>query len=907
MIRISGLNLSYGNNEVLKNIELNINEPGIYFIYGESGSGKSSLLNILSLMEDRYEGEFYFDEENVSFLSKEEKQRMRFEKITYIFQMPKLIENESVITNLEVALGKKLTKEEIKNLLSKINLKNGNKKISVLSGGEKQRVNILMGILRDTPVILGDEITSGLDETNKKVIMSLLKEEAKRRIIILVSHDEKIISKYARVSRKIENKTMDKIEAKKKKMEKKENKKENVLPLQYAIKHVFTIVSSKKIRTMITTFSSLIAFVCLGICLILTSSLQDSIMSSLGNVVKENQIVMEQKEESYLIEENISISKKDIMRIKEKYNSSMEYLGVNYLSDVDMMFEDANYFSYVFDTRYKNIQGLKIGAIKDFIPIQEEENDLFYLSNDKLQEDEIVLSLPHGEISRLCLELGYEYVDDSSLLKALIDNPIEVKMFATNEEWEYDLEASFYLVGYTISDDIAFYHTDSLWSEYVYEEIMQLESSLALSEDSFYPWTLKKEYYLYTSEKDGQNLLEVLLEDYSLNDFVVKCFKKEYGYGLSFEYAHNNYMKISECNNLVDAFPYLDSFIPCSSLGYNAIGDVLMAGFTYPTFISQDYELIEEFININSYSEENLGAYQSTILSMTNDNILSLSLLDSTKSNYCRFNVDNATRFNNVNSIGVSTGLLKKIGVSNNSTSTPLFIMYLKNIEYANGRYRNEFEIVKVNVSHVVENKEIAIYQTNLWPMTFLATNFETKCAGIEKSVLNYCGNDLENDLIELNEKYQKFIFSAPYLEYSKNIEEVENYLVGGLSLFSSFCLLSTLLMLIVSSNLFISEIRKEIGIYSLYGYEDKSIKRLYKLFSYFLSFYSLILSYISLVVICMVLEKTELLISVSVTNAIGIPFLIMFITSLVIGFVSSRASTYHVFKENPLMQLQEK
>ena len=56
-----------------------------------------------------------------------------------------------------------------------------------------------------------------------------------------------------------------------------------------------------------------------------------------------------------------------------------------------------------------------------------------------------------------------------------------------------------------------------------------------------------------------------------------------------------------------------------------------------------------------------------------------------------------------------------------------------------------------------------------------------------------------------------------------------------------------------------------------------------------------------------MVLEKTKLLISVSVTNAIGIPFLIMFITSLVIGFVSSRASTYHVFKENPLMQLQEK
>ena len=907
MIRINGLNLSYGNNDVLKDIKVEITEPGIYFIYGESGSGKSTLLNILSLMEDRYDGEFFFGEENVSFMSKEEKQRMRFEKITYLFQIPKLIENESVITNFEVALGKKLSKDEIKCLLSRINLKDGNKKNSVLSGGEKQRVNILMGLLRDTPVILGDEITSGLDESNKKVIMSLLKEEAKKRIIILVSHDEKIISKYAKISRKLEDKTMEPIVSKKKKVASDNNKKENALPLKYAIKHVFTIVSSKKIRTLVTTFSSIVAFVCLGICLTLTSSLQDSIMSSFGSVVKENQIVMEQKEESYLIEENISISKKDILKIQDHYRNNMKYVGVNYLTDVDRMFEDINYFSYCFDGRYKTIQGLKVGDVKEFIPIEEDEENLFYFSKEKLQEDEIVLSLPHGEISRLCNELGYEYIDDSSLLQVLKDNPIEVKMFASNEEWEYDLETSFYLVGYTIDDNINFYHTDSLWSEYVYEEVMQLEASLALSEDDYYPWTLKKEYFLYASEREGQDLLEVLLKDYSLNDFVIKCSKKDYGYGLSFEYAHDNYMKISECNNIVDAYSYLDSFIPCTSMGYNAIGDVLMAGFTYPTFISQDYELIEEFININSYSEENLGAYQSTILSLTNDNILSLSLLDSTKSNYCHYSVDNATKFDNVNSIDVSSGFLEKIGVSTNSISTPLFIMHLKDIEYANGKYRNDFEIVKVKINNVVENDEIAIYQSNLWPMTFLAFNFGIKCSGIERSILNYSGNNLENDLLELNEKYQKYTFSAPYLEYSKNIEEVESYLIGGLSLFSSFCLLSTLLMLIVSSNLFISEIKKEIGIYSLYGYDEKSIKRLYKLFSYFLSFYSLTLSLISLSVICVVLERTELLISISLTKAIGLPFFVMFITSVFIGFISSRASTYRVFKENPLMQLQEK
>lgn len=114
---------------------------------------------------------------------------MRFNEMSFIFQSPRLIENESILTNINL-ITKVDDEKKINEVFEKLNLKvKLNQKISTLSGGELQRVNLAMSLIKDPPLILADEITSGLDTQNKKLVFNILKELALTKIIIMVTHD----------------------------------------------------------------------------------------------------------------------------------------------------------------------------------------------------------------------------------------------------------------------------------------------------------------------------------------------------------------------------------------------------------------------------------------------------------------------------------------------------------------------------------------------------------------------------------------------------------------------------------------------------------------------------------------------------------------------------------------------
>jgi ABC-type antimicrobial peptide transport system permease subunit len=227
--------------------------------------------------------------------------------------------------------------------------------------------------------------------------------------------------------------------------------------------------------------------------------------------------------------------------------------------------------------------------------------------------------------------------------------------------------------------------------------------------------------------------------------------------------------------------------------------------------------------------------------------------------------------------------------------------MMLKDTIFSNGKYLNDFKIVTVTIDEIIEDDDICIYSNYLWPITFLMTNFEINNIGINKMIINYSGDNLKEDLKFLNDSYPQYEFSNPYLEYASSIDEIGKYLTLGLGVFSSFCLISTLLLLIVSSSLFVLDTSKEIGIYSLYGYEEKSVKRLYKIYSYIMSFYSFFISFFALFVIYFMINKGSYSISFSSPKVLVVPLLIMFVVSFVIGYISSSISTKSIFKQNSL------
>ncbi|MPQ45209.1 ATP-binding cassette domain-containing protein [Clostridium tarantellae] len=192
MIKIDNISKSFGERKIIDKFSLNIEEGSMVSIMGESGKGKTTLLNLISLLEKPDSGLIVID--NISKFNKKNTMLMRRNVIGNLFQNYALLENETVKENLLMALEyKKVSnkKDAIANALKKVNLDGfENKKIYELSGGEQQRIAIARLYLQDVKYIFADEPTGNLDEKNKEIVFNLLRELCNSgKSVVFVTHD----------------------------------------------------------------------------------------------------------------------------------------------------------------------------------------------------------------------------------------------------------------------------------------------------------------------------------------------------------------------------------------------------------------------------------------------------------------------------------------------------------------------------------------------------------------------------------------------------------------------------------------------------------------------------------------------------------------------------------------------
>ena len=205
IIETKKLSKSYFLNKklnVLNNINIKIKKGDLVALLGPSGSGKSTLLHLLALLDRPSTGEIYFDSKNISLLSEKNKDNIRGNKISIIYQQNNLLNDFSALENVEIALISSGTTQKksrllAKALLSQVGLSKRYNHFPVdLSGGEQQRVAIARALINEPELILADEPTGSLDRFNSNEIFNFfLKMKTKKRTIIYATHNRQLADK----------------------------------------------------------------------------------------------------------------------------------------------------------------------------------------------------------------------------------------------------------------------------------------------------------------------------------------------------------------------------------------------------------------------------------------------------------------------------------------------------------------------------------------------------------------------------------------------------------------------------------------------------------------------------------------------------------------------------------------
>ena len=209
MIRLVNVNKYFNrrkSNEihVINNTSIELGDRGLVTFLGDSGCGKTTLLNAIGGLDKVDGGDIYIDGEKMTTKSGNKKDELRNINVGYIFQNYNLIEDDTVFNN--VALVLKMTgvkdKQEIENrvmyILKRVGIdKYRNRPAKMLSGGERQRVGIARAIVKNPKIIIADEPTGNLDSKNTIEIMNIIKAVSREKLVILVTHERDIAEFYA--------------------------------------------------------------------------------------------------------------------------------------------------------------------------------------------------------------------------------------------------------------------------------------------------------------------------------------------------------------------------------------------------------------------------------------------------------------------------------------------------------------------------------------------------------------------------------------------------------------------------------------------------------------------------------------------------------------------------------------
>lgn len=305
MLSLKNINKDYGSDEhivhALKNVSIDFRENEFVSILGQSGCGKTTMLNIIGGLDRYTDGDLVVGGVSTKKYKAKDWDAYRNHSVGFVFQSYNLIMHLTVLRNVELALTLSgISKSERKKMaaaaLEKVGLKDQiHKKPNQLSGGQMQRVAIARALVNNPDIILADEPTGALDTETSIQVMELLKEVAKDKLVIMVTHNPSLAEKYStRIIKLSDGEVKDdsnpfeyvpsetednKVKNKKEQKAKRKSVKKKSMSFFTALSLSFRNLSTKKARTILTSFAGSIGIIGIALILSLSSGFQTYITS----------------------------------------------------------------------------------------------------------------------------------------------------------------------------------------------------------------------------------------------------------------------------------------------------------------------------------------------------------------------------------------------------------------------------------------------------------------------------------------------------------------------------------------------------------------------------------------------------------------------------------------------------
>ncbi len=606
MLELKNINKSYktGNfiQHALKDVSINFRKNEFVAILGASGSGKTTLLNIIGGL-DRYDsGDLIINNKSTKKFKSLDWDRYRNNCIGFIFQSYNLIPHISILDNVEMGMtlsgvNSKTRRRKAKEALKKVGLlEHIHKKPNQLSGGQMQRVAIARALVNDPDIILADEPTGALDTKTSIQIMELIKEIAKNKLVIMVTHNPDLAKEYA--TRIIEFQDGVKLsDSNPIKDTEKDNKtlkiRKTAMSFLTALKLSFNNIKTKKGRTLITAFASSIGIIGIGLILSLSNGFKIEVDKFEKNSLSQAPIIISTQAMNANSEDFEELTSKKLDKYPESKEVHVQKDIIKTMYHTNKITD--NYISFLEKIDSKYLAGVSYAKGTNLIVVNKDSNNKYNLVstlNSGVQEWTLLPTNPNkdknGVIDNMYNVIAGEINNNEPGLILQVDSK--------NQVYESVLEA----LGIENKETVTF------------DEIMNKELKVILNNDyyiksgnMFYPsQDLEK---LYNNKNSITIKVQAIIRGKEDQEMLTN--------GSGFAYTNALTQKVIEANknsdivkaqekidyNILTNSPFDETSTKEYMLGYLGSDVVPIAIYLYP----QDFNSKEEITNyLDKYNED---------------------------------------------------------------------------------------------------------------------------------------------------------------------------------------------------------------------------------------------------------------------------------------------------------------